>query len=94
MALGGVATGVKLYRYVSPDFDRSQLKGVMIDPVVLYQTALKKEGQKGLSEETIYQTPQPDRHGAKRTRCQTLQCRESAGPRRWSPERGIDRRRD
>ena len=50
------APGVKLYRYVSPDFDRSQLKGVMIDPVVLYQTALKKEGQKGLSEETIYQT--------------------------------------
>lgn len=48
--------GVKLYRYVSPDFDRSQVKGVMIDPVILYQTALKQQGQKGLSEETIYQT--------------------------------------
>lgn len=50
------APGVKLYRYVSPGFDRSQLKGVMIDPVVLYQTALKNEGQKGLTDETIYQT--------------------------------------
>ena len=48
--------GVKLYRYVSPDFDKSQVKGVMIDPVVLYQTALKDSGQKGLTDETIYQT--------------------------------------
>ena len=48
--------GVKLYRYVSPDFDRSQVKGVMIDPVILYQTALKQQGQKGLTDETIYQT--------------------------------------
>lgn len=48
--------GVKLYRYVSPDFDRSKVKGVMIDPVILYQTALKQQGQKGLSDETIYQT--------------------------------------
>ncbi|MFM8500758.1 MAG: DUF3313 family protein, partial [Fluviibacter sp.] len=43
--------GVKLYRYVSPDFDKSQVKGVMIDPVVLYQTALKDSGQKGLTDE-------------------------------------------
>ena len=48
--------GVKLYRFVSPDFDRSNVKGVMIDPVVLYQTALKGSGQKGLTDETIYQT--------------------------------------
>ena len=48
--------GVKLYRYISPDFDRSQIKGVMIDPVILYQTALKGSGQKGLTDETIYQT--------------------------------------
>ncbi len=41
---------------LSPDFDRSSVKGVMIDPVILYQTALKKEGQKGLTDETIYQT--------------------------------------
>lgn len=50
------APGVKLYRYVSPEFDRSQVKGVMIDPVILYQTAIKNEGQKGLTDETIYQT--------------------------------------
>lgn len=48
--------GVKLYRYISPGFDRSQIKGVMIDPVILYQTALKNDGQKGLTDETIYQT--------------------------------------
>lgn len=50
------APGVKLYRYVSPDFDRSQVKGVMIDPVILYQTALKNQGEKGLTDETIYKT--------------------------------------
>lgn len=50
------APGVKLYRYVSPDFNRDQLKGVMIDPVILFQTALKEQGKKGLTDETIYQT--------------------------------------
>ena len=50
------APGVKVYRYISPGFNRSDWKGVMIDPVVLFQTALKNEGKKGLSEETIYQT--------------------------------------
>ena len=50
------APGVKIYRYISPGFNRSDWKGVMIDPVVLFQTALKNEGKKGLSEETIYQT--------------------------------------
>ena len=48
--------GVEIYRYVSPGFVRSDWKGVMIDPVILFQTALKNEGQKGLSEETIYKT--------------------------------------
>lgn len=48
--------GVKLYRYVNPDFDKSSVKGVMIDPVILYRTALKDSGQKGLTDETIYQT--------------------------------------
>jgi len=50
------APGVNIYRYVSPDFKRSDYKGVMIDPVTLYQTALRNEGNKGITEETIYQT--------------------------------------
>lgn len=50
------APGVKLYRYISPGFDRSQINGVMIDPIILYQTALKNEGEKGLTDETIYKT--------------------------------------
>ena len=50
------APGVQVYRYISPGFNRSDWKGVMIDPVVLFQTALKNEGKKGLTEETIYQT--------------------------------------
>jgi len=50
------APGVNIYRYVSPEFKRSDYKGVMIDPVTLYQTALRNEGDKGISEETIYQT--------------------------------------
>jgi hypothetical protein len=47
------APSVKRYRYVISEFDHSQVKGVMIDPVVLYETAIKNEGQKGRSEETI-----------------------------------------
>ena len=50
------APGVNIYRYISPDFRRSDYKGVMIDPVTLYQTVVKSEGNKGISEETIYQT--------------------------------------
>ena len=50
------APGVNIYRYISPEFKRSEYKGVMIDPVTLYQTALRNEGSKGISEETIYQT--------------------------------------
>lgn len=50
------APGVEVYRYISPGFNRSDWKGLMIDPVVLFQTALKNEGKKGLTEETIYQT--------------------------------------
>ena len=54
--VGSPAPGVNVYRYISPDFKRSDWKGLMIDPVVLYQTALKNEGNKGLTDETIYQT--------------------------------------
>ncbi len=54
--VGSPAPGVNVYRYVSPDFNRSDWKGIMIDPVILYQTALKAEGKKGLTDETIYQT--------------------------------------
>ena len=54
--VGSPAPGVNVYRYISPDFKRSDWKGIMIDPVLLYQTALKSEGQKGLTEEIIYQT--------------------------------------
>lgn len=53
--VGSPAPGVNVYRYVSPDFKRSDWHGVMIDPVILFQTALKGQGKKGLSEETIYQ---------------------------------------
>lgn len=54
--VGSPAPGVNIYRYVSPDFNRSDWHGIMIDPVILFQTALKGEGNKGLSEETIYET--------------------------------------
>lgn len=54
--VGSPAPGVNVYRYVSPDFNRSDWHGVMIDPVILFQTALKDQGNKGLSEETIYET--------------------------------------
>lgn len=48
--------GVNAYRWVSPDFKRSDYTGVMIDPIKLNQNATKNKGGKGLTEETIYQT--------------------------------------
>lgn len=46
--------GIRIYRYLSPDFNRSDFKTVMVDPIVLYQSAEKDLGKTGISEETIY----------------------------------------
>ena len=46
--------GIRIYRYLSPDFKRSDFKTVMVDPIVLYQSAEKDLGKTGVSEETIY----------------------------------------
>lgn len=48
--------GVNAYRWVSPDFKRSDYTGVIIEPIKLNQNATKNSGNKGLTEETIYQT--------------------------------------
>jgi hypothetical protein len=50
--------GVKIYRYKNPSFKVSDYKGVIIDPVVIYQTATDPKEGKGISEETIYQVRQ------------------------------------
>ena len=54
--VAGTEPGVTLYRYVSPDFRRGDYKALIIDPVVLFQTALQQDGKNGLSDETIYKT--------------------------------------
>ena len=46
--------GIRIYRYQAPDFKRSDFKTVMVDPIVLYQSAEKDLGKTGISEETIY----------------------------------------
>jgi len=46
--------GVKIYRYLNPDFKRSDFRAVMVDPIVLYQAAEKDLGKTGITEETIY----------------------------------------
>ena len=46
--------GVKIYRYMSPDFKRSDFRAVMVDPIVLYQGADKELAKKGITEESIY----------------------------------------
>lgn len=46
--------GIRIYRYQAPDFKRSDFKTVMVDPIVLYQSAEKDLGKNGISEETIY----------------------------------------
>lgn len=50
--------GVKIYRYKNPTFKISDYKGMMIDPVVIYQSATTNKDGKGISEETIYQVRQ------------------------------------
>ena len=46
--------GIRVYRYQAPDFRRSDFKTVMVDPIVLYQSAEKDLGKNGISEEAIY----------------------------------------
>lgn len=46
--------GVKIYRYKSPSFKMADYNGVMIDPVVIYQSATVDSEGKGITEETIY----------------------------------------
>lgn len=46
--------GIRIYRYLSPDFKRSDFRTVMVDPIVLYQSAEKDLGKNGITEETIY----------------------------------------
>jgi hypothetical protein len=46
--------GIRIYRYQAPDFRRSDFKTVMVDPIVLYQSAEKDLGKNGISEEAIY----------------------------------------
>ena len=44
--------GIRIYRYLSPDFKRSDFKTVMVDPIVLYQNPEKDLGKTGITEET------------------------------------------
>ena len=46
--------GVKIYRYLNPEFKRSDYRAVMVDPIVLYQGADKDLAKKGVTEESIY----------------------------------------
>ena len=50
--------GVNIYRYKNPTFKMSDYKGVMINPVVIYQTAMADTAGKGITEETIYKVRQ------------------------------------
>lgn len=46
--------GTRVYRYINPEFKRSDFKTIMVDPIVLYQSADKDLGKSGITEETIY----------------------------------------
>ena len=46
--------GVKIYRYLNPEFKRTDFRAVMVDPIVLYQAADKDLAKKGVTEENIY----------------------------------------
>ena len=46
--------GIRIYRYLSPNFKRSDFRTVMVDPIVLYQSPEKDVGKNGITEESIY----------------------------------------
>lgn len=46
--------GTRIYRYLSPNFKRTDFRAMMVDPIVLYQSADKNLGKTEISEETIY----------------------------------------
>lgn len=50
--------GVKIYRYKNPNADIAKYKSVIIDPVVIYQTATADAAGNGISEQAIYQVRQ------------------------------------
>jgi hypothetical protein len=50
--------GVQIYGYKNPTVNIDKYKAVIIDPVVVYQTATQDAQGKGISEQTIYQVKQ------------------------------------
>jgi hypothetical protein len=46
-------SGVNIYRYKNPAFVLSNYKGLMIEPVVIYQSATSDAAGQGVTEETI-----------------------------------------
>lgn len=46
--------GTRIYRYLSPNFKRSDFRTVMVDPIVLYQSPEKNPGRSDITEESIY----------------------------------------
>ena len=46
--------GIRVYRFLSPGFSRSDFKTVMVDPIVLYQSPEKGLGKTDITVESIY----------------------------------------
>ena len=46
--------GVTLYRYLNPNFDMAKYSKIMLDSVMLYQTAFANEDGESLTEEGLY----------------------------------------
>lgn len=47
--------GVTLYRYLNPNFDMAKYSKIMLDSVMLYQTAFANENGESLTEESLYE---------------------------------------
>lgn len=46
--------GITLYRYLNPNFDMAKYSKIMLDSVMLYQTAFANEDGESLTEESLY----------------------------------------
>jgi hypothetical protein len=71
--------GVKIYRYKNPNADFAKYKSVIIDPVVIYQTATADAAGNGISEQTIYQVRQEITNSLKESVAKRAKVVDKAG---------------
>lgn len=72
--------GVEIYRYKNPKIDVSKYDAVIIDPVVIYQTATADAAGNGLTEETLYRVRQQITQNIRKDVARRVKVVDKPGP--------------